>query len=104
MTSQQSMSVNVGLCKHTFFITMNRHSSLPDHLSPTSWAWTRFAPCSPRLGFAIAWGYHSFRQLRRLVECIRPTYLQQRHSFVATTVEATATALKKNFGHRFLSK
>jgi len=22
----------------------------------------------PRLGFAIAWGYHSLRQLRRLVE------------------------------------
>jgi len=26
--------------------------------------WARF----PRLGFAIAWGYHSFRQLRWLSE------------------------------------
>jgi hypothetical protein len=31
--------------------------------------WARF----PRLGFAIAWGYHSARQLRRLMEWFLPT-------------------------------
>ena len=46
------------------------------HLSPASQAqWVCWL--NPRLCFAIAWGYHSLRQLRRLVGCFYSTCLQQ---------------------------
>ena len=45
------------------------------HLSPVAHFMGSDVNCIrfPRLGFAIAWGYHSLRQLRRLVECFLPT-------------------------------
>jgi hypothetical protein len=37
------------------------------HLSPTSWARTVLGQF-PSLGFTVAWGYYSVRQLRWLVD------------------------------------
>ena len=42
-------------------------------------AGTRFRIVFPRLGRAIAWGYHSVRQLRRLVESFFQLSIWLRH-------------------------
>ena len=46
------------------------HVSSVAHFVGSDVSWVRF----PRLGFAFAWGYHSVRQLRRLVEGFPLTY------------------------------
>jgi len=56
---------------------MNFVNSWPNHLSPASQAQVYFAAVTPGSAAAIAGGYHSGRQLRRLVECFRSTEFQQ---------------------------
>jgi len=58
-------------------IKMNFIDSWTNHLSPASQAQVYFAAVTPGSAAAIARGYHSGSQLRRLVGCFRSTEFQQ---------------------------